>query len=138
MRTFHIGGTASTVAKVPEIVLKNAGFIKYVDLRIVRNDEGHTVVLNKNGSVQIVNADGEELDTYGLQMGTVLLADDGAAVKTVSACLLGSALGAVSRGKHAWSRSDFVDDVSVRTSTTRVGATRCRVRPRKSCIRESS
>jgi len=116
MRTFHIGGTASTVSKVPEIVLKNAGFIKYVDLRTVRNDEGNTVVLNKNGSIQIVDAEGAEIDTYNLQMGTVLLVEDGAAVKTGhrvavwdphSVPILAEKHGVVSF-------QDFVDDVSVR------------------------
>jgi DNA-directed RNA polymerase subunit beta' len=117
MRTFHIGGTASTVAKVPEIVLKNAGFIKYVDLRIVHNDEGHTVVLNKNGTIQIVDADGQEIDTYNLQMGTILLAEDGSAVKAGqrvatwdphSVPILAEKHGVVSF-------ADFVDDVSVRS-----------------------
>ena len=117
MRTFHIGGTASTVSKVPEIVLKNAGFIKYVDLRIVRNDEGNTVVLNKNGTIEIVDADGTEIDTYNLQMGTVLLAEDGSAVKggqrvavwdPHSVPILAEKHGVVSF-------QDFVDDVSVRS-----------------------
>jgi DNA-directed RNA polymerase subunit beta' len=117
MRTFHIGGTASTVAKVPEIVLKNAGFIKYVDLRIVRNDEGNTVVLNKNGSVQIVDADGTEIDTYNLQMGTVLLAEDGTAVKAGQRVAVWDPHSVpILAEKHGVvSFQDFVDDVSVRT-----------------------
>ena len=53
MRTFHIGGTASMTAKVPEIVLKNDGIAKFVDVRKVRNDEGKEVVLNKNGTLEI-------------------------------------------------------------------------------------
>ncbi|MFA6633784.1 MAG: DNA-directed RNA polymerase subunit beta', partial [Kiritimatiellia bacterium] len=117
MRTFHIGGTASTVSKVPEIVLKNAGFLKYVDLRIVRNDEGNTVVLNKNGSVQIVDADGTEIDTYNLQMGTVLLAEDGTAVKAGQRVAVWDPHSVpILAEKHGVvSFQDFMDDVSVRT-----------------------
>ncbi len=81
MRTFHIGGTASTTAKVPEIVLKNAGVVKFVDVRKVRNDEGREVVLNKNGTMEIWSKEGTRLDTYSLQMGSELLVEDGATVK---------------------------------------------------------
>ena len=117
MRTFHIGGTASTVSKIPEIVLKNAGFIKYVDLRIVQNDEGNTVVLNKNGTIEIVDANGNEIDTYNLQMGTVLLAADGAAVKAGQRVAVWDPHSVpILADKHGVvSFQDFVDDVSVRS-----------------------
>ncbi len=85
MRTFHIGGTASMTAKVPEIVLKNDGIAKFVDVRKVRNDEGKEVVLNKNGTLEIwtkpEEKGGSRLDSYQLQMGSVLLCEDGASVK---------------------------------------------------------
>jgi len=80
MRTFHIGGTASTVSKTPEIVVKRKGFARFVDLRIVRNAEGQIVVLNKNGVVEITDAEGNELDTYSIQMGTTLFVEDGGAI----------------------------------------------------------
>jgi len=117
MRTFHIGGTASTVAKIPEIVVKNPGFLKYVDLRTVRNKEGNIVVLNKNGTLEIVDKDGTEIDTYNLHIGTTLLLEDGAQVKVGqkvaiwdphSVPILAEKTGVVSF-------HDFVDDVSVRT-----------------------
>src|SRR5574344_1551233 len=81
MRTFHIGGTASSTAKIPEIVLKNDGIAKFVDIRKVRKEEGKEVVLNKNGSLELYSKSGNKLDTYQLQMGTVLLIEDGAEVK---------------------------------------------------------
>jgi DNA-directed RNA polymerase subunit beta' len=82
MRTFHIGGTASTVAKTPEIVARNAGVVQYEeDLRCVRNNEGYNVALNKNGAVTVRAPDGRELERYTLHMGTTLLVDSGGAVK---------------------------------------------------------
>ena len=82
MRTFHIGGTASTVSKTPEIIARNTGRARYTDLRVVRNKDGQMVVLNKNGALAVVSDDDRELDRYTLQMGTVLYVDDGAPIKT--------------------------------------------------------
>jgi DNA-directed RNA polymerase subunit beta' len=81
MRTFHVGGTASTVAENAEIILKRDGIVKYNELRTVTNDEGKQVVLNKNGSVIILTEEGVELEAYPLQTGTILEFADGAKVK---------------------------------------------------------
>ena len=121
MRTFHIGGTASATAAKPEIVLKNDGVAKFVDVRKVRNDEGREVVLNKNGSLEIYSKSGARLDAYQLQMGTVLLIEDGAEVKKGqkaaewdphSVPVLSEAAGRVQF-------VDFEEDVSVKTETDR-------------------
>ncbi len=53
MRTFHIGGTASAVYKKPIITARNAGVIKYINVRTVINEDGETVVVNKNGYVTV-------------------------------------------------------------------------------------
>ena len=120
MRTFHIGGTASATAAKPEIILKNDGVARYVDVRRVRNDEGAEIVLNKNGSLEIIGADGSK-DTYQLQMGTTLLVEDGAKVKKGqkaaqwdphSVPVLSEAAGTVVF-------VDFEEDVSVKTETDR-------------------
>ena len=81
MRTFHIGGTASSVFKQPEIISKNKGTIHYHDLRVVTNADGDLVVLNKNGAVSIHDASNHELERYTLAMGTVLQVENGGAVK---------------------------------------------------------
>ena len=51
MRTFHIGGTASSAFKQPVINVRHAGKIKYFNVRTVENEDGETVVVNKNGYV---------------------------------------------------------------------------------------
>ena len=121
MRTFHIGGTASMTATVPEIVLKNDGIAKFVDIRKVRNDEGKEVVLNKNGTLEIWSKAGARLDTYPLQMGAVLAIEDGEAVKKGqkvatwdphSVPVLSEAAGTIEF-------KDFEEDVSVKTETDR-------------------
>ena len=117
MRTFHIGGTASTVSKIPEIVVKNAGFLKLVECRTVRNDDGNIVVLNKHGTIEIVDEKGKEIDTYALQTGTVLLAEDGDAVKSGQKVAMWDphSLPILAESAGVISFQDFEQDVSVRT-----------------------
>ena len=121
MRTFHIGGTASASAKVPEIVVKADGVARYVDVRRVRNDEGSEVVLNKNGSLEILTTDGSK-DTYQLQMGTTLLVEDGAAVKKGQKVAVWDphSVPVLSEVAGSIVFVDFEEDVSVRTETDRV------------------
>ena len=120
MRTFHIGGTASATAKVPEIVLKNDGIVKFIDIRKVRNDEGRDVVLNKNGSLEITAADGTK-DTYQLQMGATLLVEDGAQAKKGQKVAVWDphSVPVLSESAGVISFADFEEDVSVKTETDR-------------------
>src|SRR5690606_13233612 len=55
MRTFHIGGIASSVVTDPRIVARNTGTVRYRGLRLVEIAPGVSVVLNKTGRVQIVD-----------------------------------------------------------------------------------
>ncbi|MBR5259872.1 MAG: hypothetical protein IKV48_05315, partial [Eggerthellaceae bacterium] len=121
MRTFHIGGTASASAKVPEIVIKNDGIAKFVDVRKVRNDEGNEVVLNKNGSLEIYSTSGNKLDTYQLQMGTTLLIEDGAEVKKGQKVAVWDphSVPVLSEAAGIVEFIDFEEDVSVKTETDR-------------------
>ena len=81
MRTFHIGGTASSVFKQPEIVAKNSGIVRYHDLRVVRNPEGDSVVLNKNGAISVHNESGHELERYTTAMGAILTIENGGSIQ---------------------------------------------------------
>jgi len=81
MRTFHIGGTASSVFKQPEVIVKNSGIVRYHDLRVVENKEGESVVLNKNGVITIHDENGHELERYTSAMGAVVYAADGKEIK---------------------------------------------------------
>lgn len=95
MRTFHIGGIASAMLS-PQIISEHDGILVYQDLRFVKNEEGHWLVLNKNGSLHIVRDEGRSLDeykkllstksieplqTFALQLGTMIFFEDGAKVK---------------------------------------------------------
>jgi DNA-directed RNA polymerase subunit beta' len=80
MRTFHIGGTASSVFKQPKVISKSAGFLKYENLRSVKVDD-RNVVLNKNGNVLILDEDGREMERYAMVIGALISVDDGGEVK---------------------------------------------------------
>jgi DNA-directed RNA polymerase subunit beta' len=76
MRTFHIGGVASAGSKNPEIKVRNSGVLKYRGLRLVQM-EGAAIVLNKTGSIQILDENDRELEAYPIVVGTVLSVGDG-------------------------------------------------------------
>ncbi|MEL7432226.1 MAG: DNA-directed RNA polymerase subunit beta' [Chlamydiota bacterium] len=63
MRTFHTGGIAAAMLS-PELETNTAGVLVYLDLRVVKNDAGHWLALNKNGSLHIVKDEGRSLDEY--------------------------------------------------------------------------
>jgi DNA-directed RNA polymerase subunit beta' len=77
MRTFHIGGVASGGFKTPEIRVRSAGLVRYRGLRLVQASEGGNIVLNKTGSIQVLDDEGRELETYNIVVGSFLHVGDG-------------------------------------------------------------
>ena len=95
MRTFHLGGIASAGLS-PEQISEHDGILVYMDLRVVQNEEGHWLALNKNGSLQIVRDEGrtmedykkllrnksiEPLQSFPVELGTKIFFADGAKIK---------------------------------------------------------
>jgi DNA-directed RNA polymerase subunit beta' len=81
MRTFHIGGVASGGFKTPEIRVRASGRVKYRGLRLVETADGAAIVLNKTGSIQIIDAEDKELETYNIVVGSFLHVTDGAKIE---------------------------------------------------------
>ncbi len=81
MRTFHIGGTAAQVFKIPQIKSKHDGTIRFNELRVVQLEDGNNIVLNKNGTISIHDDDGRELENHTIVIGAVISFKDGAKVK---------------------------------------------------------
>ncbi len=95
MRTFHLGGIASTSAS-PELIAEHDGILVYTDMRVVQNEEGHWLALNKNGNLQIVRDEGraledykkllsnksiEPLQSFHIELGTKIFFADGSKIK---------------------------------------------------------
>ncbi len=72
MRTFHIGGTASRVVEASKHEVKNAGAVKYHNLRTVQNRDGDLVATNRNGEIGVVDERGRERERYPVVYGAKL------------------------------------------------------------------
>jgi DNA-directed RNA polymerase beta' subunit len=77
MRTFHIGGTASKVVEQTVMEAKNPGSIKFININTVQNREGVFVVMNRNGSIAVVDAKGREKEKYSVVYGAKLRVTEG-------------------------------------------------------------
>jgi DNA-directed RNA polymerase beta' subunit len=81
MRTFHIGGTASKVVEQTVLEAKNSGSIKFLNINTVKNREGMLVVMNRNGSLAIVDSKGREREKYSVVYGAKLQIVEGQKVE---------------------------------------------------------
>jgi len=80
MRTFHIGGAASSRVGQSEIRAKNNGVISFENVRMVKDTQGNNIVLNKHCSAVIRAKDGRELERHQLMVGSIVSLNDGAEV----------------------------------------------------------
>ena len=81
MRTFHIGGAATSRAAQSTQEAKHEGRIKHINVRTMRNRDGKRVVMNRNGELVIVDETGREKEKYPLTYGAIVHHDDGDMVK---------------------------------------------------------
>jgi DNA-directed RNA polymerase subunit beta' len=81
MRTFHIGGTASRITEQSTLEARSNGFLKFQNLQTVTNRDGHFVVMNRNGSLVIVDEKGRERERHSVVYGAKIKVADGAPVK---------------------------------------------------------
>jgi DNA-directed RNA polymerase subunit beta' len=77
MRTFHIGGTASRVSEQSTLEAKNAGSVKFPDLKVVEAKDGSLVVLNRSGSLVIQDVKGRDRERYPVVYGARLKVKEG-------------------------------------------------------------
>ncbi|MGE9985786.1 DNA-directed RNA polymerase subunit beta' [Desulfovibrio sp. SGI.169] len=77
MRTFHIGGTASSTIEKNKFEALNAGRVILSRVRAVTNREGAQLVLGKSGQMTIVDPQGREREKYILPNGARLMVHDG-------------------------------------------------------------
>ncbi len=82
MRTFHIGGTASRIVEQSRHEAKNAGIIRYHNLRTVVNRDGDLVVMNRNGEIVVADDRGRDKERYPVVPGARLKVKEGKRVQT--------------------------------------------------------
>ncbi|REK27993.1 MAG: DNA-directed RNA polymerase subunit beta' [Planctomycetota bacterium] len=81
MRTFHIGGVASTDVEQSDIRAGKGGTVQYTRLKVVENDKGETVVLARNGEITLVDPKGREIEKHEIPAGANLMVKEGAEAK---------------------------------------------------------
>ena len=81
MRTFHIGGTASRVSEQSRLDAKNNGNVRFIGLQTVKSKSGDLVVMNRQGSIAIVDEKNRERERYSVIYGAKLKVNDGDAVQ---------------------------------------------------------
>src|SRR6266516_2719944 len=77
MRTFHIGGTASRVSEQSRLDAKNNGNVRFIGLQTVKAKSGDLVVMNRQGSIAIVDEKGRERERYSVVYGAKLKVNEG-------------------------------------------------------------
>ncbi len=82
MRTFHIGGAASSSASVNSIEVKNSGIAKFHNVKVVKNASKRLIAVSRSGEVGVVDdATGREKERYKIPYGAEFSITDGAKVK---------------------------------------------------------
>jgi len=77
MRTFHIGGTASRVSEQSRLDAKSNGLVRFINLQTVKAKSGDLVVMNRAGSIAVVDEKGRERERYSVVYGAKVKVNDG-------------------------------------------------------------
>jgi len=82
LRTFHIGGAASTDVDVAEVLASSAGTIKFVRMNTVNTKDGGLVSISKLGRIQILDEDKKTvLDEYRVEYAATIFVKKGQQVE---------------------------------------------------------
>jgi len=81
MRTFHIGGAASSSASVNSIEVKNSGTVRFHNVKVVQNSSKRLIAVSRSGEIGVVDeATGREKERYKIPYGAEFSTKDGATV----------------------------------------------------------
>jgi len=77
MRTFHIGGTASRISEQSRLDAKNNGTVRFIGLQTVKSKSGDLVVMNRQGSIAVVDEKNRERERYSVVYGAKVKVNEG-------------------------------------------------------------
>lgn len=72
MRTFHIGGAVSGSSVVSNVEVKNAGLIRFRDVKSIKNSDDKQVVVTRSGWLVVQDEHGRDRERHRLPYGAVL------------------------------------------------------------------
>ena len=85
MRTFHIGGAASSKVSQSNLELKTSGVVRYSEaLMTGTNREKRTIAMSRNGEIAVLDEKGRERERYGIPYGAQILVRNGERVAAKS------------------------------------------------------
>jgi DNA-directed RNA polymerase subunit beta' len=150
MRTFHIGGTASSRVEQADIRARVPGRVNYVDLNVVENAAGEFVVMNRRGGEFIIESlSGEERERCPVIYGAHIKVRAGAMVQEgdllaqwdpFTTPILTEVAGRVKYGDIQLGKTmqDKIDSVTGKNSRTIIEYKDAEVRPRISIKNEEN
>ena len=77
MRTFHIGGAASSSVSVNSIEIKNSGTVKFHNIKVVQNSSGKLIAVSRSAEVGVIDENGREKERYKVPYGSEFTIKDG-------------------------------------------------------------
>jgi DNA-directed RNA polymerase subunit beta' len=81
MRTFHIGGAASSSVEQSNATSPISGNVKLENIQIIEDKFKNKIVLSRNGKIKIVDENSDKYSSY-IPFGSKLLVDEGEKVKS--------------------------------------------------------
>ncbi len=79
MRTFHIGGAASSSASVNSIEVRNSGTVRFHNVKVIQNSSKRLIAVSRSGEIGVVDAvTGREKERYKIPYGSEFAIKDGA------------------------------------------------------------
>jgi DNA-directed RNA polymerase subunit beta' len=81
MRTFHIGGAASSAAAQNSIEINNDGIVSLYNLKTIKNVDKNLVAVSRSGEIVISDQYGKERERYKVPYGAIINIKDGQKVK---------------------------------------------------------
>ena len=81
MRTFHIGGAATSSAATNSIEIKNSGILKLEIDKTVKNKKKQVVAVTRSGVIKVLDDQGRERERYKVPYGATIIAKDSSKVK---------------------------------------------------------
>jgi DNA-directed RNA polymerase subunit beta' len=123
MRTFHIGGAASSSAAINSIQIKSAGSLTFNEkLKTIENKDGKLVVISRSGEISVVDEYARERERYKIPYGSELTAkeDHKLAAGSVLATWDPHTHPVITEVSGKVIFSDFVDGVSVQQQSDEI------------------
>jgi DNA-directed RNA polymerase subunit beta' len=76
MRTFHVGGAASSTSVDNSISARNAGQVRFDNMKTVEHVDGHLVIVSRSAEISIADDLGRERERYKVPYGSSVLVKD--------------------------------------------------------------